>query len=440
MKGASGKRTIRFTFAGGGTGGHLYPLISVAEELAQRIPEAEFVFLTTDRPIDNHVVSVESSAWRNCSRVLPQAVRPIPRRATGWWTFWRAWRAAIGQCQREFQDRRPGVVIGSGGFGCGPALVVAQRMGIPRVLLNPDAVPGLANRYLARRADRVCVQWESSKNCFSDGSTVVTTGCPVRRVFGQADRAHGIHTLGLDAKRRTLLVTGASQGSRSINQTVAMAWERIGAPAGWQVVHIAGQADVSAIQESMARFAVSGRAMAYTDQMADVLAASDLVISRAGASTLAELTALGRPSILMPYPHHRDRHQFLNAQELAGRGAAMVVEDRIDPAKNVGRLLDAILPLMKREDDLKTMAHRAGMLGVPDAAARVVRQVMAICQIEVERAGAVQPGKSVDDTHGAIEDWSEFTARDDEMNGDAKSSIHDNFHTSSPARIARTYP
>jgi len=362
-------------FAGGGTGGHLYPLLAVAEELTKLLPGVRLVFFGTDRNLDRSVLGAFGSEW------IRQGVRPAPRRPwqvpgflIGWWT-------SVRTCRRFFHEHRPMTVLGSGGYASAPPIHEASRAGIPTALLNPDAVPGKANRFLGKRVQAVFTQWPETAEHFNGRGEVQVTGCPVRPEFKRARRREGIDHFGLDPAKNVLLVTGASQGARSVNQAVLAALpelERRGVWDRWQLLHLAGRKDQQEVAAVYRGFASGPRArvVGFSRHMAAALAAADLVLSRAGASTLAEITALGRPSILMPYPHHRDLHQFANARVLVKLGASRIVPDRIDPQANGPVLAEALARLMNDREELARLAASAQRIGTTNAARTIACRLL----------------------------------------------------------------
>jgi UDP-N-acetylglucosamine:LPS N-acetylglucosamine transferase len=181
---------------GGGTAGHLYPALAVADVLRRRWPRMPLVFFGSGRAIDAVVLEPQGA------ELIRQPVRPVAREPWRWPGFLRAWRASTRMCRTRFAQVRPDIVVGSGGYAGGPAIAVAARMGIPTMLLNPDLVPGKANRWLANRVDRICVQFAESRRHFHAEAPLAVTGCPVRPVFGQATRADGIARFGLDPARK----------------------------------------------------------------------------------------------------------------------------------------------------------------------------------------------------------------------------------------------
>lgn len=365
--------------AGGGTGGHLYPQLSMVRELARRRPDARLLFLTTERPIDARTIGRMMEGCGPAYDIVAQPVLPLPARVTGIWSFARAWRASMRLCREKFARRRPDVVIGSGGFGSAPAICVARELAVPTALLNPDAVPGKANRYLAPKADVVFAQWEATRAHFVGNVRVRPVGCPVREAFRTThDRAAAARRFALDPQCSTLVVTGASQGAISINQTMVAIADLLARRKNWQILHLTGSTDVGLVRMSYRSRGIAASVLEYTEFMAEALALADLVVSRAGASTLAELTAMGRASVLMPYPHHRDRHQFFNARVLADAEAAVIVEDQGAAMENAPPLAEALGRLMHDDAARTRTADRAARLGRPEAAATIADELLAL--------------------------------------------------------------
>jgi UDP-N-acetylglucosamine--N-acetylmuramyl-(pentapeptide) pyrophosphoryl-undecaprenol N-acetylglucosamine transferase len=366
-------------FAGGGTAGHLYPALAVADVLRRCWPRMPLVFFGSGRAIDAVVLEPQGA------ELIRQPVRPVAREPWRWPGFLRAWRASTRMCRTRFAQVRPDIVVGSGGYAGGPAIAVAARMGIPTMLLNPDLVPGKANRWLANRVDRICVQFAESRRHFHAEAPLAVTGCPVRPVFGQATRADGIARFGLDPARKTLLVTGASLGARTINTALCGLAENVAARADWQILHLAGRDDAAAVTAAYVRAKAPGRVLDYTPHMAEAMATADLMIARAGASTVAEVQATGTPTIFLPYPHHRDQHQRAHAQLLARRGMAQVVED--GGANTAANLEKALFDLMDHDDARARMRTAARTNRCADAAEHVARCVIELLPRRYRGAG-----------------------------------------------------
>jgi len=363
--------TPTIVFAGGASGGHLYPALAVAEALRERAPGARFVFFGTKRPIERRILG-GIAGCEFVSQTLPMISR-MPWRWPG--VLW-GYHRVSSACRSRFSDDRPALVIGTGGLAAVPVIRAAVSAGIPTALFNPDALPGRANRHLAPLVDLVFVQWEDAMGHFPPDVRVEALGCPIRLEFNDAQRSEGIERFDLDPNLRTLLITGASQGAQSVNQAVVAILGWLEGVSGWQILHLTGDGDYETVRVAYAGRRMRATVRAYTDDMAAALGASDLVITRAGASTLAEITAVGRAAVLMPYPFHKDQHQMANARCLVRASAARILRDEVDPAIN-GPALRAILePLMVDHSGREAMAAAARRLGRGNAAARVAERLM----------------------------------------------------------------
>ena len=355
-----------YIFAGGGTGGHLYPGLAVAEELLRLRTDAKIVLACSNRAIDRRILEPLPYA------VVPQPVRPMPRGPKGWGAFLAGWARSSAQARRMIRDLRPAAVLGLGGFAAAPIVRHAARRNVPAALLNPDAVPGRANRLLARHAEAIFTQFASAAEGFPPGSRrkVRCVGCPVARRFSTARRDEALRHFGLRQDRRTLLVLGGSLGAATINEAVAaMADDLDELAETWQVLHVTGPEKVEAARGRQRRIHVA--ALEYCERMDLAYAAADLTVCRSGAAGVAELAATATPAVLMPYPYHRDRQQHLNAAALVDAGAAVVVQDRIDAACNAEALRAALMPLLRESSRLEAMRRGAKGVARPDAAQTV---------------------------------------------------------------------
>jgi UDP-N-acetylglucosamine--N-acetylmuramyl-(pentapeptide) pyrophosphoryl-undecaprenol N-acetylglucosamine transferase len=333
---------LNVVFTGGGTGGHLYPAISIAQALGER---AKITFIGT--------------ADRLEAKIVPQAgyrlitVRSASRK--------RAYLNIAGffQALRVLTQLQPDIVIATGGYVCFPVVLAARTLrniGLLRAkiaLLEPNAHPGLTNRMLAPLVDEVWGAFLQADKRFA--SKYIHTGIPVRaELRALPAREAALARLGLSAQRSTLLAMGGSQGARSINDALTSLLKSDGMPDGWQLLHVTGEAEYDRVAAAQGR--PSGL-RAYLNDVADAYAAADLVLARAGASTVGELAATGRPAILIPYPHAAEDHQRANAAMVAQTGAAVVVDDReLAAGKLRGILADVTRPA--RLAELRAAAER----------------------------------------------------------------------------------
>ena len=353
--------------AGGGTGGHLFPGVAVAEAMAAG-DGAEVLFVGSAYGIEATAIP------RTQFRFEPLAIRGARGRgARGVLTF--AWQlpAALLRAWRLVGTFRPTLVLGLGGYGSVPVVLAAWLRRVPSVLIEQNARPGMANRLLGRLARRICTTFADSA-AFFPAARVVRTGNPVRRL--SADRhPHPEHF--------TIFVFGGSQGAHSLNLAAVDAVPTLAAQLpGVRMLHQTGTADAEWVDRRYREMGVAAavQVLPFVHDMGDAYARADLVVCRAGATTLAELTAMGKPAILIPYPFAADDHQRANAEVLVRHGAAELI---VDAELTGERLATRVLALAHDRRHLAAMGEAARQLAVPDATARVV---------EVCRAIAVEEG------------------------------------------------
>jgi UDP-N-acetylglucosamine--N-acetylmuramyl-(pentapeptide) pyrophosphoryl-undecaprenol N-acetylglucosamine transferase len=358
--------------AGGGTGGHLVPGIAVAQALRILMPQAKCVFLCTDKPIDRAIL--EPSGFE----FIPQPIFPFPRSINDHLKFWPSYRQTRALVRQLLRERRPAAVLGLGGYAAGVAVKRSAARKIPCGMLNPDVVPGRANRHLLSSVSAVFCQFEQTAAHIPPAhrSKIRITGCPIRTDLAELPpRAEAQVRLGLDPVLNTLVITGASLGAKTINEAAVEMFKGV-TLRGWQVLHLSGKDHAETVRAGYRELSVAARVIDFTSAMNDVWAVADLAISRSGASSCAELSACGVPSILMPYPYHKDMHQRHNADALAAAGAAVVVEDTKDSRKNATALRPILESLLYDGEKRKSMSIAAKTMGNPHAADAVARVMM----------------------------------------------------------------
>jgi UDP-N-acetylglucosamine--N-acetylmuramyl-(pentapeptide) pyrophosphoryl-undecaprenol N-acetylglucosamine transferase len=282
---------------------------------------------------------------------------------------------------------RPDVVLGFGGYVSLPVGLAAVLRRAPLVLHEQNSVPGLANRVLSRWAVSAGVTYEGSVTHLARPERASVTGNPVREAVLTADRGRGRAALGLDEHSTVLLVFGGSRGARHINDAMVAAAPRLASLPALQVVHVAGRIEAAAVadavSEALGEDAGAYRVVDYLDAMGDAIAAADLVVARAGATSIAEITAIGRPSVLVPYPYATDDHQSLNAAAVADAGAAVVLADaELDGQRFLSTVLELLADTGRREQ----MAAAARTIARRDAAQRVVALVEQAARVKREIA------------------------------------------------------
>jgi UDP-N-acetylglucosamine--N-acetylmuramyl-(pentapeptide) pyrophosphoryl-undecaprenol N-acetylglucosamine transferase len=347
---------MKVMMAGGGTGGHVYPALAVAEALRRRDYRAEILFVGTKRGLE--------------ARLVPEAgytLRTLPVRGVKGLGTVDKFRGiaslpeSLWVSRRLLEEFRPNVVFGTGGYAAGPTMLQAVLERRPTVIFEPNAEPGLTNRLLGPLVTRVAVTYNETAGRF--GPKAVWIGSPVRKEF-LAVTAHKFRS------PRTLLIFGGSRGALKLNRAVLDALTRLqesGLPLCF--IHQTGEDDYDYVREGYKRQGIIADVRPFIDGMADIFEKADLIICRAGASTVAELTAAGRAAILVPFPYATDHHQLRNAEALERAGAACLIEQ----GQATGEKLAAeIIGLLNDPEKLEMMSSKARGLAVPDAADRIV--------------------------------------------------------------------
>ncbi len=361
----SGKPTA--IFAGGGTGGHLYPALAVREALeAQHPGKADAVFLCSNRPLDATLLEKAGVEFVR----LPAA--PFGVRPGALLRFARSWPFSVAVVRQVIVDRKgPVVMVAVGGFVAAPAAWTAKRLGVPLLMLNLDASPGRANRMIERFADAKLTTTPLDRKGFTNIPPIVR-----KEAIATGPPELCRERLGLDPALKTLLVVGGSQGAKSLNAFVAaFVREHADALEGWQILHQSGDRGDEGAAEAMRAAGVAGEVRAYLDEIGAAWGAADLALSRAGAGGVAEAWANAVPTLFAPYPYHRDQHQALNARRLADAGAAIVAEDRVEPDQNLQSLGGPLLKLLTDDAAREAMRQAARELGPADGASKVAEAV-----------------------------------------------------------------
>jgi UDP-N-acetylglucosamine--N-acetylmuramyl-(pentapeptide) pyrophosphoryl-undecaprenol N-acetylglucosamine transferase len=365
-------------FAGGGSGGHLYPGLAVAAELAKIRPDLTPLFLCTEREIDRVILEPTGFAFRT------QPVVPPARSVGGLLRFWQAWRHTAELVRRTLAEHEVVAILGLGGYAAGPSVRIGtdKRHRKLAAILNPDVVPGKANHYLMPKCRRVyCGFAETVEHVAVDlRERCVVTGCPLRPdVIDRPPREEAVQRLGLDPRLNTLVVTGASQGASTVNAAVVEVARRSdNGLQGWQVLHLSGRDHAEAVRADWRSTELGRRVVVvdFTPAMADVWAVADLAVSRAGASTCFELLAAGVPAIFLPYPFHKDKHQEINGRAVESAGAGVVLEDLKETRPNGDALEPILNALLYDAARRREMAEAAKKAARPDAAKAVAADLV----------------------------------------------------------------
>jgi len=363
-----------FFFAGGGTGGHIYPAIAVAEQIVKFEPTATIYFFISTRSLDEQILSKTSFEHT----ALPaKGFSARPDKLIGFCTsFLKSYRAA----KRSIAECKNAVVIGVGGFVAAPVCFAAHKLKMPLVLLNVDIVPGRANKIIGRWADEIFVQFEETSKYFARRrARVNVVGCPLRSGFGNPEPGKVKSELGLDENKKTLLITGASSGSENINRAVCSLLEKLSVFVDdWQIIHLTGAGNYDKVRQKYAEAKIGHKVLSYFDDMPSLLATADLLVGRSGAVGVAEYAAASVPSICIPYPYHKDRHQYLNAGKLVQAGAAVIVDDLPDEKEGSEWLWEELEELMKNEKKLEEMRQACKSIARLDASLKIAEKLLKI--------------------------------------------------------------
>jgi len=365
----------RFLIAAGGTGGHVQPALAVARELKRQRPSARIHFVGGRRGIEKRLVP---AAGFSLTRLPAAGLRGLGIR--GALRFGLSFLTALFLALPLLLRLRPHAVLATGGYASAAPAVAAALLRRPLWLQEQNAVPGTTNRFLSRFAERAYVGFEEAVAALSRARRVEVLPNPVREEIllarGQQPADELYQRFSLRPGRLTLLVFGGSRGAASLNEAVARAWTRLDSSCRWQVLVQTGEEGLSALRERLGNSSTVS-AVAYIDDMASAYVVADLVVSRAGAITLSELAAVGKPSILVPYPHATDDHQTKNARAFADAGAARVISD----SEFTGEALAALLEEFERTPaTLETMGEAAakiaaGKNGAAELAAALISRV-----------------------------------------------------------------
>lgn len=374
----------RVVLTGGGTGGHLYPALNLADALRRAEPGVELLYLGSRRGLEARVVPSKGLEHR----LLP--VGPLHRSRP-----WRSWRTVLGApvavtgAVAALRSFRPDVVVGTGGYASGPATLAALLLGVPLALQEQNAAPGLVTRWMARRADQLHLGFPEAREALRVGpdTEVCEHGNPVARPgSGEATIAW--------PEGRVLLVVGGSQGARGLNRMLLEDLRRLQAwPSDLSVVWIAGREHAEELASEAARLAWSDRVVVvpYVEELGRQLDRVTLAVGRAGAMFVSELAAAGVPAILVPFPAAAGGHQRANAAALAAAGAAVVREEaELGP----GQLWNLAAHLMADPGRLEGMARAAAARGAPDAADRIARDVLRLAAGAERSSSEVRRGRA----------------------------------------------
>lgn len=363
-----------YIFAGGGTGGHLYPAVAIAQRIKELRPQSHIRFVGTRRGLEARLIPtlgfpLSYIAVRGITRSLTIGNVLVPL----------VLLQSLLQCVSLLLKYKPNAVIGTGGYVSGPLVFIAVLLGIPTLIQEQNSYPGLTTRLLARCARRVHISFIESRRYFKKTDNVVLTGNPVRKFDEQKSKKQACYSFNLNPQDPILLVFGGSQGAHAMNQALLDTLDEIMNGSSLQIIWGTGQNDFAAVQKSALRYPERMWAAAYIADMAAAYGAADIALTRAGALTLAELTVVGVPAILVPYPYAAANHQYTNARALESNNACII----IDQEKLHERLKTELMSLLTDEQKRAKMAEAMRRSAFPNATEDIVNSIFAIARRKV---------------------------------------------------------
>ncbi|WP_196594408.1 undecaprenyldiphospho-muramoylpentapeptide beta-N-acetylglucosaminyltransferase [Pectinatus sottacetonis] len=366
---------MKFIFSGGGTGGHIYPAITLIETIREKYPEAQILYVGTKKGLEADIVPKAGFSFKTID------IEGFERRFTlrNVVVLGKAFKGLI-KAYKILKNFSPDAVIGTGGYVSGPILLMAALMKIPTLIQDQNAIPGITNKILSKFVTQIACGYQSACKHFPQEKTFLT-GNPIRRNVMLCKRDQAIDELKLAANKKTILVTGGSRGARKINKAMLELYHHFADSDDIQILHITGKLEYERVMADLRiRHIDSKKAKnifikPYLYDMPQALAAADIIISRAGAIGLAEITARGIPSILIPYPYAAENHQEYNAKALVEAGAAVMILNKDLTGSKLIHVLDELLA---SEEKMADMRCKSKKMGYPNAAGDIAKMILSI--------------------------------------------------------------
>lgn len=363
---------MKIVVSGGGTGGHIYPALALIREIQKENKNAEFLYIGTKNGLESTIVPREKIPFKSIHitgfkrKLSLDNIKTVLRFLKG-----------VSDSKKMLKEFKPDIVIGTGGYVCGPVVYAAAKLNIPTIVHEQNSVPGLTNKFLSRYVNKVAICFEDAKEYFPK-EKVVFTGNPRASEVNGKDGIRGRLSAGLSTTMPAVLIFGGSRGARPINDAVVKSLSEFGEKP-YQVLYVTGDVHFKDVQNEVELVGNPKNVVIkpFIHNMPEVLSGIDLVVSRAGATTLAEITSLGIPSILVPSPYVTNNHQEKNARSLSDHGAAELLLEKDLNNKSLIQQIDKIL---LDTEYLQNMKAKAKKLGVPDSAERLYKLMKQLVQ------------------------------------------------------------
>lgn len=353
---------MKVLVAAGGTGGHIYPGVAIAKYIMMKNPDSQILFAGTNKGLEKDLIPKEGFAIklirvRGFKRKLSlDTVKTVKEMFLG-----------LKDARKIVKEFKPDIVIGTGGYVCGPVLLAACQRKIPTIIHEQNAFPGITNRILSGFVDRVAVSFEEAKDYLKDHNKIFLSGNPIRSDFRESNRPKARQKLNIPLNSTTIIATGGSQGALSINQSMVELIKRYKDHSKVHIVHITGKNQYQNVMDLIEEEGIdislykNIQIVPYSFDMPNLFKASDLIIARAGAMTVSEICAVGRASILIPYPHATGNHQEFNARVITDKGGGALI---LDKDLNGETLYKTVSEIVKDKEKLKAMEKVSSNLGI----------------------------------------------------------------------------
>lgn len=360
-------KDMKIVVSGGGTGGHIYPALALIREIQKEDKTAEFLYIGTEKGLESKIVRRENIPFKSIHitgfqrKLSLENIKTILRFLKG-----------VRESKRLLKEFQADVVIGTGGYVCGPVVYAAAKLGIPTIVHEQNSVPGLTNKFLSKYVDQVAICFEEAGHFFPKDKVVLTGNPRASEVLGH-DGIKGKLANGLKVNSPVVLIVGGSRGARPINEAVLKSLSELGQKP-YQVLYVTGDVHYEEVKREVDLIGNPGNVIIkpFIHNMPEILAGTDLTVARAGATTLAELTSLGIPSILIPSPYVTNNHQEKNARALSEHGAAILL---LEKELTANKLVEEIDGILLDEKKLEKMKNEAKILGIQDAGKRLYHVV-----------------------------------------------------------------
>ncbi|PLS16593.1 undecaprenyldiphospho-muramoylpentapeptide beta-N-acetylglucosaminyltransferase [Bacillus sp. M6-12] len=354
---------MRIVVSGGGTGGHIYPALALIREIQESDKTSTFLYIGTENGLEKEIVTRENIPFRSIHitgfkrKVSLDNIKTVYRFLKG-----------VQDSKKMLREFKPDAVIGTGGYVCGPVVYAAAKLGIPSIIHEQNSVPGLTNKFLSRFVNKIAVCFDEARAYFPEEKTILTGNPRASEVLHHKGK-NGLKSIGMDPSKPAVLIFGGSRGARPINEAVLKVMAELG-ERPYQVLYITGEVHYEQVAKEINLIGSPANVhiKPFVHNMPEILAGVDLTVARAGATTLAELTVLGIPSILIPSPYVTNNHQEKNARSLSDNGAAEILLESELTGKKLIAAIDSIIMDKEKTESMKASAAE---LGIPDAANRL---------------------------------------------------------------------